>query len=187
MYINYKLGIKRGHSLEEINTLQLISQHRVDNSLEVLKLVPREVYESLNKKKLLHFVKQNSKNQEIIDTIRLSKKGKNLLRDLQIYQAVEDDFVLYDYLLKVFKILNKDPEPKSKVVKLLAFFRLESGLNHREIYYLIKRFVADEDNMKFNHRMSYIIFKGENIFQKATLDQSRLYNYYLKIKEDDKI
>ena len=184
MYINYKLGIKRGLSLEEINLLQLIHQHKIDNSLEVLKLVPREVYKGLNKRKLLHFIKLK-KNQEVIDTVRLSKKGSNLLRDLQIYKSVEEDFLLYDYLLKVFKVLDKDVEPKNKVVELIAFFRLESGLNHREIYDLVKKFVTDEDNMRFTHRMSYMFFKGDNVFQKPTLQSSRLYNYYLKIKEDD--
>lgn len=185
MYINYKLGLKRGLSLEEINLLQLIHQHKVDNSIEVLKLVPREVYKELNKRKLLHFIKPKNKRQEPIDTVRLSKKGSNLLRDLQIYKAVEEDFLLYDYLLKVFKVLDKDVEPKNKVVKLIAFFRLESGLTHREIYDLVKKFVMDEENMKYTHRMSYMIFKGENVFQKPTLEQSRLYSYYLKIKEED--
>jgi len=185
MYLNYKLGIKRGYSFEEINTIQLIHQHKLDNSLEVLKLIPRPVYSKLNSKGILHFVKPKNKKQEVIDTIRLSKKGRNLLRDLQGYQVVEEDFLLYDYIVKVFKVLDKDIEPKNKIVSLIAFFRLETGMTHREIYSLVKEYVSDEDNMKFTHRMSYMFFKGENIFQKPTLEQSRLYNYYLKIKENE--
>ena len=180
MYINYKLGIKRGYTFEEIGVIQLISQHKVDNSLEVLRLVPKPILLSLHEKGVLTKVKPKNKKQPPLDLVRLNKKGSDLLRDLNTYQTVEEDFLLYDYLLKVFKVLDKDVEPKNKVVKLIAFFRLETGFTHREIYDLVKMFVTDSNKMEYTHRMSYMFFKGENIYQKPTLDNSRLYDYYLK-------
>ena len=178
MYINFEYCKKQGLSLLEVTAIQLIHQNSNGDMEEHLEELPRNVLNKLFNMELLKFVRQARKNQTTRNRVRLSKHGKDFYTRMTTYKLIEDDEKIYNFLQKVFSKLDKTQVSRNKMLKLIASFRLESGLNAKEVYELCKAFVNDSDAMEYTHKMDYLIFKPENAYSKFNLGDSRLWNYH---------
>ena len=170
MYINFKLASKYSLLPVDIVVLQFLKQLRfekMDYSMYDIHII------ALEKQGLVERLKDRSP--------RLSKKGINILELIQIPDATENHVELAEYLLNKYKSEGKILCSKHKLVKLISWFCAETALTAEELYELIEQYFTTEDS-KFNKRLDYLFFKPENVYQKETIDSSRLYIYLESLK-----
>lgn len=179
MYLNFELAYKKDFTLLDVIAIQLIHQNSNGDSELFLKDVSNDLLVKLNNLDLLTMVKAKNKEQSRRSLLRLSKKGKDLYTLLTTYKANEGDELIYKFMSDVYKQLDKKQASKNKMIKLIASFRLESGMTVEEIYKICKEFVNDSENMEYNHSLERVFFAPENAYSKFNLGDSRLWNYYL--------
>lgn len=183
-YFNIKLAKKREIAPIDVFILQLIHQNRTEDMSEDLVLTMQdENIKRLYEFGLIKMIKGSKKMNEF-QKLRLTDKGKKWFSDFQTYKVVENDFKLFDTLKKIYLDEEKEIGSEKKTLELIAWFRLESGLTHREIWLITKRFVQDEDRMKYSNVLEYAFHRGENVFSvKPRLENSKMYDYFEKHKE----
>lgn len=182
MNINFEYAKNKNISFEDIIALQLIFQNSSGKMEEFILEVDRSVLNGLFAKKYLTLTKAKNKKQTPQNRVRLSKTGKEIYRNLTAYLVIEEDNLIYNFMSDVYNKLDKKQASKNKIISLIAFFRLESGLNTKQLYELCKRFVNDSDNMAYNNKLEYVFFKPENMYSKPKLSESRLWDYYENLK-----
>lgn len=170
MYINFNYLKKLNISYESLITLQAIHQNRVEN----LNLF---ILDNFDVSSLEDYITR-LKNGDL----RLNKKGKDLLDKVQIPNYHENDEKLADYLLNKYNDEKLMICPKSKLLKLIAWFRAETSLTHKEIYNLIVSYFDSEES-QYNKRLDYLFFKPVNAYSQPNLENSRLYSWYEYNKE----
>lgn len=170
MYINVNFLEKSGLSLIDVLYLQLVNQNRTEELQSYIdNLVPTE-----STSKYITRIKSGE--------ARLNKEGKEFLTKLQIPNLHENDEKLADYLLNKYKEEELNVCSKPKLLKLIAWFRGETSLTHREIYQLIVSYFETEES-KYNKRLDYLFWKPETAYSTQKITDSRLYNWYESNKE----
>lgn len=165
MYINIAYAEKNGLTPTDIIYLQLVNQNKSEDLQGYIdKMTP-----SNSVGKYLTKIKSGE--------LRLTKDGKELLNNLQIVNFSENDEKLADYLMDKYKEENLNVCSKTKLLKLIAWFRGETSLTHREIYTLIVTYFESEES-KYNKRLDYLFWKPETAYSIQKLSDSRLYNWY---------
>lgn len=177
-YLNFEYCKNKGLTNMDIIAIQLIHQNSNGDMEEYLEDISRDVLNKLFRMELLKLVKQMRKTQETRNRVRLSNIGKRTYTSMTAYKSNDDDIKIHTFLSDVFKKLEKQQPSRSKMLKLIAAFRLESGLSAKEIYELCKVFVNDDDAMEWTHKLDYVFFKPENHYSKFSLGDSRLWDYY---------
>ena len=170
MYINFKLVSKYNLLPVDIVVLQFLKQLRVermDYSMYDIHII------ALEKQGFVDRLKDRSP--------RLSKKGSNILELIQIPDATENHVELAKYLLEKYKEEDKILCSKNKLIELISWFCAETSLTAEELYNLIEQYFSTDDS-KFNKRLDYLFFKPENMYQKKTINSSRLYIYLESLK-----
>ena len=170
MYINFKLVSKYNLLPVDIVVLQFLKQLRVermDYSMSDIHII------ALEKQGFVDRLKDRSP--------RLSKKGSNILELIQIPDATENHVELAKYLLEKYKEEDKILCSKNKLIELISWFCAETSLTAEELYNLIEQYFSTDDS-KFNKRLDYLFFKPENMYQKKTINSSRLYIYLESLK-----
>lgn len=182
MYINFKLLPSLGLTWEHVVVMQMCKQAKFENlSIELSGF--QDIIKQLEQ---LEYVDEISgkKGQDPLEKKRLTKKGKKVLENIETPEVTQDDLVLFDWLERLYKDLGKEVGNKRRTKLYLALFRIESGIQKNELATLLDEFTRDGDNMNYNHKLEYAFFKPSNVFQaKFELDQSRLWQYYLKNEE----
>ena len=183
-YINFKLLEAKGCSLEDFNNLQIIFQNKTEDLQEVLeKRILQSLYDNYEEKGLIKFNKQKNKSESIHNRVRLTPKGSDLLEDLQIPEINEDDISLYNWLENIYTSEEKEIGNRKKTKLYIALFRVSSGIDRHKLTLLCKSFMRDESQFQYSIRLEYLFWKPANVFStKFDIEQSRLYQYYIKNK-----
>lgn len=178
-YFNYQLAEKKGLSARDVHLISMINQNK---SEDVSRQIEAELGED-NLKRLLAFdlvtLIKGTKSQTELQKIRLTKVGKELYTNLQIPETVPNDFEMTDYIVTEYKKLDKQVKSKPNITKLIAWFRVETGMTHREIYTVLNTFVNDDEQMEYSNILDNIFWKRPHMFAvHKNIEDSRLYAYY---------
>ena len=178
-YFNIELAATRELHPLDVFILQILHQNKAEDMSENLALLmDDENIQRLYAFNLIEMIKGTKKMNEF-QKLRLSKKGSKFLDDFQSYKAVENDFKLFNTLKEIYIKKNKEIGSEKRTVDLIAWFRLETSMTHREIWFLIKEYVLDDEKMEYSHVLQYVFWKKENNFQtKPNLSSSKLWTYY---------
>lgn len=181
MYINFKLLDSYGLSPQDAVALQAIFQNKFEDNAEIISSVcDVEKFENL---KLISFIKGTKKASKE-SLMRLSPKGSKILEDIQVAGVNQDDLDVYAWLEGVYKKENKEIGNMKKTKVLISQFRVNSGIERNHLAYLCKVFISDEKEMEYSQKLEFLFFRPASVFQvKFDIEQSRLYQYYLKRKE----
>lgn len=187
LYINYKL-VKEleedGHfAFDLLKILTAINQGEKEVLFDAL---PNpETYDlSFKGKSLVKTVKPKNKQQTWYDLVRLDKAGKDLLKEITEAEVSEEDETVYTWLSNHYKKIGKEVGNGSKTKRHIRDFRVKSGIDKNNLVRLCYAFVSDENNMEYSHKLEYVFYKPKTVFEtKFNLEESRLYQYYLKNQE----
>jgi hypothetical protein len=164
-YFNTELAKSRELHPLDIFILQIIHQNKTDDMSEDLALLMSdENIQRLYSFNLIEMIKGTKKMNEF-QKLRLSKKGKKWLKDFQTYKVVENDYKLFKTLKEIYLSEDKDIGSEKKTLELIAWFRLETGFTHRQIWLVAKKFVEDKERMEFSMVLEYAFWKSANHFQ----------------------
>lgn len=185
MYINFEIAKKKGLSPTDVVNLQLISQNKTDKLEEIITdnilLSVLNWYQELE---YVTLVKAKNKSDSIQNRVRLSSKGNDLLEDLQVPQINDDDLQLYAWLEKTYQKEGKELGNRKKTKLYIALFRAHSGIDRNKLALLCKTFMNDSSQFEWSKRLEFLFFKPGNVFSvKFDLEQSKLYQYYIKHKQ----
>jgi hypothetical protein len=185
MYINFEIAKKRGLSPTDVVNLQLISQNKTEKLEELITdNIPLSVLNWYQELEYVTLVKAKNKSDSIQNRIRLSSKGNDLLEDLQVPQINDDDLQLYEWLEKTYQKEGKELGNRKKTKLYIALFRVNSGIDRNKLALLCKAFMNDSSQFEWSKKLEFLFFKPGNVFSvKFDLEQSKLYQYYIKHKE----
>jgi hypothetical protein len=185
MYINFEIAKKRGLSPTDVVNLQLISQNKTEKLEEIITdNIPLSVLNWYQELEYVTLVKAKNKSDSIQNRIRLSSKGNDLLEDLQVPQINDDDLQLYNWLEKTYQKEGKELGNRKKTKLYIALFRVNSGIDRNKLALLCKTFMNDSSQFEWSKKLEFLFFKPGNVFSvKFDLEQSKLYQYYIKHKE----
>lgn len=179
-YFNYQLAEKKGLSPRDVHILNMLNQNKVEDVSEQLQLeMDEENIKRLNAFELMSTVKAKRKSDSEFMRLRLSKKGKAWLNELQIPNTVPNDFEMATYIITAYKKLDKKVTSESKIVELIAWFRVETGFTHRQIFTVLNTFIKDDNQMEYSNILDNIFWKRPHMYAThKKLEDSRLYAYY---------
>lgn len=185
MYINFQLAKTKGLTPTDVANLQLISQNKTESLWDIItetvSLQTLDRYQNLG---YITLVKAKNKGDTIQNRVRLSSKGSELLEDLQVPEVNSEDLMLYDWLEATYKKEDKEIGNRKKTKLYIALFRSHSGIDRNKLALLCKTFMNDSSQFEWSKRLEFLFFKPGNVFSvKFDLEQSKLYQYYLKHKE----
>jgi hypothetical protein len=185
MYINFEIAKKRGLSPTDVVNLQLISQNKTENLFSIINenisLSTLDKYQQLG---YITLVKAKNKSDSIQNRVRLSKSGYEILEDLQVPEINDDDLQLYNWLEKTYQKEGKELGNRKKTKLYIALFRVNSGIDRNKLALLCKAFMNDSSQFEWSKKLEFLFFKPGNVFSvKFDLEQSKLYQYYIKHKE----
>lgn len=184
MYINFELLKEKDLDIKSVLLLQACSQNRTEDLGEFMSKNwnPLDI-QLLYKKGLIEFIK-GKKNQSDFSKARATKRGKDVLDELETPLINSDDLRVFDWLEKVYKDSGKEVGNRKKTKMYIALFRVHSQIDRNKLGLLINSFLKDDSQMEYSHRMEYLFFKPSSVFQvKFDIEQSRLYQFYLNSKE----
>ncbi len=185
MYINYKLARAKGIDVGYIMILQMCKQQKFEDLSENLSIICTQKEETLTKMIDAGYVtsiKGKAKDSPW-SKYRITDKGLEILEAIETPEVTEEDLILYDWAKKVYEKRGKEIGNAKKTKLYIALFRVNSSITGNNLAKLIKAFLDDKDCQEYSHRLEYVFFKPSNVFQvKFDLENSRLYQYYLKNK-----
>lgn len=145
-----------------------------------------EIYEEMLKNGLLKLI-VGKKGQSDFEKLRLDKKGKKLLEDLEEVGVTENDERMFNYLCEMY-LNNEDEERhignKKKTLKYCTEFRQIMGLDLYQMYWLCWFFLQEHS---FTKKLEYIFFNSNKHRYgtfKGNLEDSPLYQFLDEKKED---
>lgn len=185
MYINFQLAKTKGLTPTDVANLQLISQNKTESLWEIItETVSLQTLDRYQKLGYITLVKAKNKGDTIQNRVRLSPKGSELLEDLQVPEVNSEDLMLYDWLEATYKKEDKEIGNRKKTKLYIALFRSHSGIDRNKLALLCKTFMNDSSQFEWSKKLEFLFFKPGNVFSvKFDLEQSKLYQYYLKHKE----
>ncbi len=182
------INIKNLFSLPNPKALPLLlvlkQAQKKDLSLEIASLVTSdEDLEALEKEGYIKYIKGKSKDN-IMQRMRLDKKGTTFLNSLESAEVEEQDIVVFDWLAKVYKKNEKQIGNGKKTKRLIASFREKSGIEKNNLLILCNTFINDEEEQEWSFKLEYVFWKPQNVYQtRFILEDSRLWKYYNKRKD----
>lgn len=183
MYINFDILRKQKLNVEHFMILQMCKQNKSEDLSAELMKYSTELNWLMGEGYLTTI--KGKKTDSIFKKVRLSKKGTDALNNINTPAVTEDDLTLFDWLCRVYTTEDKLIGNKRKTKMYIAEFRANSGIQRNELAHLLEVFLEDEENMMFNNKLEYAFFKPDNVYQsKFDLDQSRLWQYYLRNREE---
>lgn len=178
---------KRGVTLTQMALLQLIKQNKSEGSPSAEYLsnnLSDEDVKFFEDNEFITTVKPKRKSDTVYDLLRTTKKGNQFLEEVETEGVTEDDLKLYEVLKTIYQEEGKELGNQKRTKQFMAQFRVQSGIERNELFTLCREFIEDEENFKYSIRLEYVFFKGASAFDtKFSIDQSRLYQYYLKREE----
>ena len=182
MYINFPLLESYGLIPEDVVVLQAVFQNKFEDNSSLLEIFSSNI-EKYETRELVKFINGTKKDSKF-KLVRLSDKGSKILEEIQVAAINQDDLDVYEWLESVYKRSGKGVGNAKKTKSLIAQFRVNSGIERNHLAYLCKVFINDEKEMEWSNKLEFLFFKPPNLFTvKFDIEGSRLYQYYLKRKE----
>lgn len=208
MYINFNKLLSKNINPHELMFLQAVHQQKSEELEEIVAtLATDETMERMLAKEWIYHIKGTKKDSEIAK-LRTTKKGRNLLLELQKSEEWDKETeIIYDWIESVYKkrpnyVKGNNSEGKRR----LYWFKMETGIAHNELSVLLASFMKDTfvDNVsdrrpfneKFNefkqenpraqlsNKIQNVLWNPTDRFQRQyTLENSPLWGYY---KENEK-
>lgn len=184
-YFNFALMSKRQLTPFDIICLQLIHQGRTEDLSEIIaENVNGGILTAFEEAGYIDYIKKKKASDTRYNLIRLSKKGKDLLAELEEPPVEEQDTKVAKWLSDHYKSIGKDVGNLKRTTRHIRDFRIKSGVEKNNLINLCLAFLADDENMQFNFCLEYMFYKAKTVYAtKFNLEDSRLYKYYLKHKE----
>ena len=184
MYINFELLVSYELVPEDVLCLQAIFQNKFeDNELLLISIYNIKRIEKFENLGLVKYIKGTKKSSKF-KLVRLSDKGSSTLELIQIPLVNQDDLNIFNWLESIYKKEEKEIGNAKKTKSLISQFRVNSGIERNHLAYLCKTFILDEREMEWSKKLEFLFWKPSNLFQtKFDIEQSRLYQYYLKRKD----
>lgn len=116
------------------------------------------------------------------EKVRLSKKGKAFLRDVQVAGIDDDAKLLTAALIQLYEKagLKDRIKSKAKVLKLVSWFLGEVEFSAAQVVVVVDDYLNTEDR-KYISQLPNLICKPASVFStKWTLDESKLYSLLTK-------
>lgn len=174
---------KKGVTLTQMALLQLIKQNKASGNPSAKYLeqhLSQDDIKFFEEKGLITTVKQK-KNETIFHALRTTKEANTFLDNVELEGVGPDDIVLFEALKEVYLESGKELGNQKKTKQHIAAFRTHSNIDRNKLFILCRDFIDDEENFKYSIRLEYVFYKPSGAFDtKFNLDQSRLYQYYLK-------
>lgn len=184
MYINFKFIKEKGMDIEEVLYLQIIKQLPSEN-------IVQEELENLSEKYLdrhfsqghIEYIKGRPKDPKIVKT-RLTNKGKELLKSITTPYIEEEDLRLFEWIKEHYLKMNKQIGNQTKIKLGIAEFRTQTNIGRNRLALLLRTFLMDEENMRYNNKLENVFYSSKNVFStRFNLEECRLYDYYLRRKK----
>lgn len=185
MYLNTKFISKKGLILKDIINLQLIHQNKTEDmsTLIELEIHPRDLNIYLEDG-YIHYVKAKKANQNPLELLRLTDRGKKTLDNAQTPLVTEDSLKIFEWVRSIYVNSGKEIGNQKKCKIYIEEFSKESGIYQNELALLIKTFLDDEKEFEFSQKMEFLFFKGSSLYStRFDINQSRLFQYYEKKKQ----
>lgn len=182
-YINFKLLEEKDIRPNEYLILQAAYQNSFEDTSEVISLLVTDDqrFEDLINSGYLKYIK-GTKKQNQLQKLRIDKKGKKLLEDVESTDVTEEDLKIADWLINLYKKEGKEIGNKKKTKEYIANFRINSGINKNKLAYLCQKFLYD--NLENSNKLEYVFFKPKGVYNtRFDINESWLYRYYEKNKE----
>ena len=177
MYVNFELVKKVGLQPSDIYFLCGIKQIEK----EVLEQVTGYVFSRLDGIGLLTSIKGSLKENPAY-RIRLSKKGKDLLNDLEQAPVEEQDKTVFEWLKNYYLKADKEIGNGAKTQRHIRDFRIKSGIEKNNLITLVLDFLRE--NEERSKKLEYIWYYPKTAFAtRFDLEESWLWNHYIKNKE----
>lgn len=182
MYVNFPLLASYNLTPEDVVVLQAISQNKIeDNSILINEICVRLYF--YEEQGLVKYIKGTKKDSKF-KLIRISDKGSKILDSLEIPEIEEEDLQIFEWLESIYKKEGKEIGNTKKTKLNISLFKKNSGIVRNHLAYLCKSFISDEKEIEYSQRLEYLFFKPSNVFTvRFDINSSRLYQYYLKRKE----
>jgi hypothetical protein len=115
--------------------------------------------------------------------MRIGKKGTAYLNRLDEPMVSEQDERIFDWLAEQYTKAGKIIGNSKKTLRHIASFREKSGIDGNHLALLCESFLLDEAEQDFSFKLEYVFFKPRPYHEKFVLEESKLYNHYLKNKK----
>lgn len=182
MYINFKMLESRELDFTDLLLLQAARQQKSEDLSHIIEKFSDTRIDSLFNKSLLTKIKGGKKDSEA-RKIRITGKGNDILDNIETPEIEDQDLQMFDWMEDVYLRLGKEIGNKKKTKMYIALFRVHSGIEKNHLATLLDKFVKDNSNMEYNHKLEYVFFKPATVYQvRFELEQSRLYQYYVNNK-----
>lgn len=183
MYVNFELLKSKGLSTHNLMTLIAIKQNKAENLSELCKDMIGLDMDLYKERELVTFVKAKNKSQTEFDLVRLSNKGQKILDDLETPEVLEEDITIFEWLKASYLAKGKTVKNQKQCKRLIALFRVHSGISKNSLVRLASDFLDDDQQQKWSIVLDYIFFKPESAFNiRFDLEASKLYKYYIENK-----
>ena len=95
----------------------------------------------------------------------------------------EQDITIFNWLKNIYLKRGKTVGNGKRTQRLIASFRVKSGIELNKLSYLCKTFITDEEQQEYSHKLENVFYKPKTMFAtKFVLEDSRLWQYYMKHK-----
>jgi hypothetical protein len=177
MYINFQLFKNSG--LENSDIYFLAAAKQIEKT--VLEELTEQTFNRLNSLGLLTTVK-GRKGDNPLHNVRLSKKGKDLLNDLEQAPILEEDKTVFEWLKNYYLKADKEIGNGAKTQRHIRDFRIKSGIEKNNLITLVLDFLRE--NEERSRKLEYIWYYPKTAFAtRFDLEESWLWNHYQKNKE----
>ena len=188
MAINIKFLESKGLEPYDLLVMELIFQNASEDMTDSLVMYLKEdTLIRVQALEVVECIKAKKKSDHDFRRLRLSKKGKGILRDARKVDYTAEDGSLYEYIAKVYDSLDKPIGNSERVKELLAWFRLETAYSRKQIYKAIKMYISiqqDSEQGKYIASLENLLWKPNSVFStKWKLADSKLYQFINENKQ----
>jgi len=181
MYINIQNLFKLPHpnSLALLLVLKQAGEKDLSKEISLLALEDMDLH-ALKENGYIKYIKGKA-SQNVNQKMRLDKKGTKFLNDLDTPEVLEEDKKIFDWLAEMYKGQDKIVGNGKATQRHIASFREKTGIEKNCLAFLCDAFIKDDEEQEWSFKLEFVFWKPTNMFQtKFNLEQSRLYQYYLK-------
>jgi len=189
MYINYKILESKQLTLKEFAILQLIKQNKTEDLSAQIEeqCIDTTIIENLAEKGYIEYIKPKNKSENQWKLLRASKKGVQVLEDIDTPACTDEVLKMRDYLVEMY-LNHEDTERtignKKSIAIYISILQHHLAINIYQFYYLCEYFLSEYPYTK----------KLENIFWdknkhrykefKNNIEDSTIFQFYEEHKED---
>lgn len=178
MYINFNL-----HNLE-LGDIELLIAIKQKEQQFLINNLTETKYKRFKELSLVKHIKQANKKEHPYKSLRLDKKGEDLLKNIQEAPVEEEDEKVLEWLIDLYKKAGKEIGNRRKTARHIRDFRIKSGIEKNNLIRLCLDFMKDSENMERSRTLQYLWYHPKTVFDtKFDLEESWLYRHYLKNQE----